>query len=107
MACLTDTSISAAFGGGTQAQHDPQMQIVTEHADEVLGGAPAVLDVDLAPGLKLLQDDGQPRRGSSGTAFEERLGQFRKARAFRDDGAIKSERHRRHHGVENPPAECE
>ena len=40
-----------------QSQHDPQVKIVTKHADEMLGGPPAVLNVNLAPTPKFIQDN--------------------------------------------------
>ena len=61
------------------------MEVIAEHADEVLGGALAVLDLDRASVPESLQHGRQPRSGASRAAFEENVRQIGKTDAFGDD----------------------
>jgi len=94
-------------GRGTQAQDDAQMQVIAEHADEVLGGALAVLHLDLASLPESLQHRRQTRPCPPRAALEENVRQLGKTDAFGDDRTVKRKRRGRHHGVDGPAAERE
>jgi hypothetical protein len=88
-----------------EPQKDAQMQVPAEHAYEALCGLLRVVDRNVAALGEMIQDLCKISAASPWAAVEERRGDVRQSRAFRDDDAVESEGHRRHDDLRDLPAE--
>lgn len=107
MTAATTTASASAGAGRPQAEHDLQMVVVAQHADEEIRRHLAVIDVYLMSRLGLFEDFGQSGGGATRAAVKEGLGQIRKPCPFRHDRSIDADQCRRHVDRQQPPAEFE
>src|SRR4051794_37573336 len=79
---------------GTEPEYDAQVEVVADHPIKVLGGEPAVGEVECAPSHILGEDVREVAGDTAGTDVEERRGELREASSLGDDRAIERQRDR-------------